>query len=469
MSRTSCPGCRALRRRVAELEAIIPRLEAVIRDLRAQLGRHAGNSSVPPSANPPAAPKPVVKGPTGRAPGGQPGHAPYQRVRLPADRVHQVIDYVPSTCGRCQHALPAEPGPADPAPTWHQVAELPPVTAIVTEHRGHTRTCPRCGARTHTPIPADIRGRVAGPRLSATISFLSGARHDSKRGVEEVVETLFGVPVSLGAVAAAEREMSAALATAHADAVAAIRAAPVKNVDETGWERAGRLCWLWAGVTRTATCFQVHARRGRDGLRALLGDDPTGVVVSDRWCAYNRLAVRDRQLCWAHLKRDFQAMVDRGGAAEPIGNELLCFVEDLFLCWHRVRDGTWGRATLRRNIDDLRPGFRTVLERGVVCGCAKTVAVCRNLLDLEPALWTFARIAGVEPTNNAAERAVRPAVLWRRRSFGCHSEAGCRFVERILTVVQTLRQQGRPVFAFLVDAVTAHRRSQHAPRLMLGG
>src|SRR5215207_2634783 len=137
MSRSSCPGCRALRKRVAELEAIIPRLEAVIRDLQARLGQTASNSSLPPSANPPSAPKPVVKEPTGRAPGGQPGHASCQRVRLPADRVQQVIDHVPSTCGRCRQALPAEPGPCDPPPTWHQVAELPPVAAIITEHRGH--------------------------------------------------------------------------------------------------------------------------------------------------------------------------------------------------------------------------------------------------------------------------------------------------------------------------------------------
>src|SRR5439155_23484878 len=169
-------------------------------------------------------------------------------------------------------------------------------------HRGHTRTCPHCGTQTHTPVPAEVRARVAGPRLTAAMSYLSGGRHDSKRGVEAVVETLFGVPVALGTVAAAEQEMSAALAAAHAEAVAAVRAAPVKNVDQTGWKRNGRLCWLWAGVTRAATCVRVHARRGWDGLRALLGDEPVGVVVSDRWAAYNRLAVRDRQLCWAHLK-----------------------------------------------------------------------------------------------------------------------------------------------------------------------
>jgi transposase len=390
-------------------------------------------------------------------------------VRLPADRVQAVIDHRPSHCRRCRHALPAEPGPHDPPPTWHQVAELPEIAAVVTEHRGHTRTCPHCGTRTHKAVPAEVRARIAGPRLTAAIAYLSGARHDSKRGTEAVVEALFGVPVALGTVAAAEQEVSAALADAHAEAVAAVRAAPVKNVDETGWKRAGRLCWLWAGVTQAVACFQVHARRGLEGLRALLGDAPTGVVVSDRWCAYNRLAASDRQLCWAHLKRDFQAMVDRGGGSERIGQELLCFVEDLFLDWHRVRDGTIQRATLRRIIDAWRPAFREVLARGVACGCAKTAAVCRHLLEWEPALWTFTRVASVEPTNNAAERAVRPAVLWRKRSFGCHSESGCRFVERILTVVQTLRQQQRPVLAFLADAIDARRRGQATPQLLPTG
>src|SRR5882724_11930584 len=150
MGRASCPGCRALRRRVAELEAIV-------RDLQARLGLNAGNSSLPPPANPPAAAKPVVKEPTGRAAGGQPGHAP-------------------ASCRRCHQPPPAEPGPHDPPPTWHQVAELPAVAAVVTEHRGHTRTCPHCGTRTHAPIPAEIRAHVAGPRLTAAITYLSGGR-----------------------------------------------------------------------------------------------------------------------------------------------------------------------------------------------------------------------------------------------------------------------------------------------------
>ena len=183
----------------------------------------------------------------------------------------------------------------------------------------------------------------------------------------------------------------------------------------------------------------------------------------------DQLGVYERQLCWAHLVRDFQAMVDRGGPGVPIGEELLAFAEDLFHWWYRVRDGTLTRTTLRTYIAQQRHWLRELLQRGSVCGCAKTAAVCRELQALEPALWTFARVPGVEPTNNAAERALRPAVLWRRRSFGCHSDAGCRFVERILTAVQTLRKQQRDVLDYLVQTITAHRHGLATPELVSAG
>jgi transposase len=462
MAERACPGCRQLQRRVAELEALV-------RDLQARLGTNASNSSLPPSANPPAAPKPVVKEPTGRTPGGQPGHAPCQRTRLPAERLAAVVRYLPTACRCCQAPLPAEPGPGDPEPTWHQVAELPEVTARITEHQGHTRTCPRCGTPNHAAIPAEVRAHALGPRLTAVMAYLSGARHDSKRGVEEVVETVFGVPVSLGTVAAVEQEASAALAEAHAAAVEAVRQAPAKNADETSWKEAGRLCWLWTALTDQVACFVVHARRGAEGLTALLGETITGIVTSDRWGAYNRLDVYRRQLCWAHLLRDFQALVDRGGPGKDIGEELLSLAEDVFCWWYRVRDGTLRRSTLRSYLDSQRPWLRNLLQDGLVCGCAKTAAFCRNLLALEPALWTFVRVAGVEPTNNAAERVLRPAVLWRRRSFGCHSAAGCRFVERMLTAVQTLRLQQRGVLDYLVAAITAHRQGLDSPKLLPTG
>ncbi|HZY85445.1 MAG TPA: IS66 family transposase [Gemmataceae bacterium] len=434
--------------------------------MRARLGQNASNSSLPPSANPPQAAKPVVKKPTGRKPGGQPGHAPAQRLRLPPERVDEVVRHVPTVCQSCHEALPAEAGPGDPEPTWHQVAELPPIAARVTEHQGHSRICPHCGTRNHAPIPADIRAHVLGPRLAAVMAYLSGARHDSKRGVEDVVETVFGVSLALGTVAAVEQEVSSALAPAHAEALAAVRQAPAKNADETGWKQAGRRCWLWTAVTAGVACFLIHARRGAVGLAALLGDSITGIVTSDRWSAYHRLALYRRQLCWAHLRRDFQALVDAGGPGKAVGNELLCLADDVFTWWHRVRDGTLRRATLRAYVNSQRPWLRDLLERGAGCGSAKAAALCGNLRELEPALWTFTRVEGVEPTNNAAERALRPAVLWRRRSFGCHSAAGCRFVERMLTAVQTLRLQERPALDYLVDAITAHRQGFPAPKLL---
>ena len=466
MAEPSCPGCQERDTRLTALEREVGALRATVRELQARLGQNATNSSLPPSANPPAAPKPVVKEPTGRTPGAQPGHAPCPRLRLPADRVTEVVRSLPTPCRCCQAALPAEPGPHDPEPSWHQVAELPEITARITEHQGHARTCPRCGARTHAAIPAEVRAHARGPRLAAVMAYLSGARHDSKRGVAEVVETVFGVPVSLGTVAAVEQEASAALAGAHAAAVEAVRQAPAKNADETSWTEAGRWCWLWTALTDQVAGFVSHARRGAEGLSALLGATSTGIVTSDRWGAYNRLDVYRRQLCWAHLLRDFQALVDRGGPGQTFGEELLSLAEDVFHWWYRVRDGTLQRSTLRSYIDSQRPWLRNLLGSGAACGCAKTAALCRNLLAVEPALWTFVRVEGVEPTNNAAERALRPAVLWRRRSFGCHSAAGCRFVERMLTVVQTLRLQKRPVLDYLRRAMIAHRSGLPAPQLL---
>ena len=469
MAEPECQGCRVRDARIAELERRADRLEAQVRELLELLGRNASNSSLPPSANPPAAPKPVVKERTGRKPGGQPGHSACQRVRLPAERVKQVIRHLPKICARCEHPLPTLPGPNDPEPTWWQIIEVPKVVAHAIEHQGHARTCPECGTVTRAAIPAAVRRSGVGPNLAATMTYLAGAHQVSKRGVVEIVQQVFDAPVALGTVANVEREMSAALAPAHAEAQAAVRAAPAKNTDETGWKKAGKLCWLWGSVTPTAACLLIHTRRSLAGLQALLGETIKGVITSDRWTVYNGVPLRQRQICWAHLDRDFQAMIDRGGASRKVGAELQDVAEDVFYWSRAVRDGTLQRSTVYQYVQEVRPWFRDWLQRGQRCRCAKTAAVCRDLLRLEPALWTFARVEGVEPTNNAAERLVRRAVLWRKKSFGCHSEAGCRFVERILTAVQTLRLQGRRVLNFLVDTLTAHRASSSAPRLAVVG
>jgi transposase len=463
---SSCPGCIERDAVIVTLQQRIEDLERQVLDLQQRLGLNASNSSLPPSANPPAAPPPVVKKPSGRNSGGQPGHKGHQRLRLPRSRVQHVIALVPSRCEACHSPLPQQPSPADPQPVWHQFAELPKVSAVVTEFQGHARTCPGCGHVTRESIPAEIRAHAFGPRLAAVLSYLSGSQYVSQRGLEDVAEVVFGVPFSLGSITTLQEQMSQALQPAHRQIAEEVRPAPVKNVDETGWKQAGKKRWLWAAVTASAALFVIHLRRGALGLKALLGERVKGLIGSDRWSAYRLIPLKRRQLCWAHLRRDFQAMIDRGGIAAPIGEELLFNADLLFALWYKVRDGTRSRRWLRRQIKMwLRAEVRSWLEQGARCGCAKTAGVCADILKLEPALWTFARRAGMEPTNNVVERALRPAVLKRKRSFGNHSEAGCRFVERLLSVTQTLRLRKRCVLEYLVDALVAHRHGLPAPEL----
>ena len=340
----------------------------------------------------------------------------------------------------------------------------------VTEYQGHARTCPVCQAVTHAAIPADLCRHSFGPNLAATLAYLVGCHRVSRRGVEEIAQAVFDVPLSLGSVCHLEEQMSQALAPAHAEAVAAVRAAEVKHADETSWRQAGKKRWLWLAATATVAAFVVHARRSLAGLQTLLGEVIAGVVISDRWKVYEVLPDGRRQLCWAHLIRDFRALSERRGVSRRIGEDLLALSGVLFEYWPKVRDGTHSRAWF---VDEvlraIRPDVQALLRRGLRCRCAATRGTCRELLAWEASLWTFAFIEGVEPTNNHAERVLRGAVLWRKGSFGCTSEGGCRFVERILTVVQTLRLQGRPVLTYLQEALCADRKGVLAPKLLIVG
>jgi transposase len=467
MEPRSCPGCVERDAIIADLVRQMAELRAEVRELRARLGLNASNSSLPPSANPPGAPKPVVKKPSGRKPGGQLGHDPHLKQRLSPERVTKVIRFIPKKCRCCQAALPAQAGANDPEPSWHQVIELPPLVAEVTEYQGHTRICLDCGTRTHAAIPAELRRHVMAPRLASLLAYLRGAHQVSQRGLEEIVETVLNVPLSLGTIAHLEQQMSAALAPAHAEALAAVRQAPIKNVDETGWKRAGG--WLWLAATSTVAAFVIHAHRSAAGLKALLGETITGILCTDRWSVYKGVPIEQRQVCWAHLKRDFQKCVDRGGAAAKIGYAGLRIVNEMFACWHRHRDGPGDVDVLGEEMAPLSRRLERVLKAGQRCADRKAATFCMNLLECWPALWLFILEEGVEPTNNHAERMLRRGVIWRKRSFGSHSEDGCRFVERMLTVVQTLRLQKRSAFDYLHDAIVAHRDNSPAPKLLLAG
>jgi transposase len=469
MSETTCPGCQQRDAAIAALLQRIAALEGQVADLQARLGKNASNSSIPPSANPPSAPPPVRKKPSGRKRGGQPGHQGHHRDRLSADRVDHVIPLIPSHCERCRAPLPQEPSANDPEPTVHQVAELPRLLAVVTEFQGHARACPCCLHVTREHIPAEIIAHAFGTRLSGALGYLAGCQYVSTRGLQEVADALLGVPLSLGAITAMRQEVAAALEQPHQEIGEEVRTADFKNVDETTWKLAGSKCWLWVAVLAHAAFFLVRPKRDAKSLQALLGEEPRGVLGTDRAKAYGLIPKGRRQFCWAHLKRDFQAMVDRQNQGSEVGEDLLWWTERVFAWWGQLREGRVSREEFRRRMGLVRYAMRLALQRGAACGCAATAGTCAELLAQEESLWVFVEVEGVEPTNNAAERALRGAVLWRKRSFGSNSEAGCRFVERVLSVAQTVRLRGGRVLDFLADALTAYRHGLPAPKLLVIG
>jgi transposase len=387
---------------------------------------------------------------------------------LPPERV-TTVPFIPQRCAKCQAALPHTAGPEDPVPTWHQVAELPILAAEITEYQGHFRTCPCCGEVNHAPIPADLRTHSIGPRLTAALSYFAGSHGVSKRGIEEIAVEMFHAPVALGTVANLEQEVSAALAPSHQEAVAAIVAAPVKHLDETGWKQGGKKRWLWAAATAAVVAFVIQPRRNLAALKRLVGETMSGILCSDRWCVYDEWPVLRRQLCWAHLKRNWEKQAERGGKAALICGLCLDVQRRVFELWHLFRGGGCTRAELDKHIVPLMFELREILLAGRRSRDGKLARFCGRLLAVDSALWTFVCVEGVEPTNNHAERVQRRAVLWRRRSFGCHSADGCRFVERILTVVQTLRLQKRSALEFLCETVRAHRAGLRAPQLLVEG
>lgn len=452
----------ALRAEGETLRALVGTLQAQVQELTVRLGQNSSNSSKPPSSDPPHRPPRPPHPPSGRAPGGQPGHRGQTRAWYAPERVDQVVEVVPAACARCGSLLLG----ADADPERHQVTELPVVRPTVVEYRRHTLICPACNAATAASWPSDMPTGAFGPRVQATVGYLTGRLGVSQRDTAEALAALCGVEVSLGSIPALEQAVSAALAGPVAEAEAYVQQQSVANVDETGWRQGAARAWLWVGATGLVTVFQLLATRGAAGAKRLLGEAFGGIVGSDRWAAYTWVPPERRQVCWAHLRRDFQALVDWGGPAALVGTTALALVERLFAVWRCARNDPTERAHLAETMAPLQAEFRALFEAEQANPVPKAAGLCRALLKLWPALWTFVRVEDVEPTNNAAERPLRRAVLWRRRSFGTQSEAGSRFVERVLTAVTTLRQQQRDVLAYLTAACAATMCDTTPPSLL---
>jgi transposase len=445
--------------------ARIAQLEQRVSELEARLNRHSGNSSLPPSQDPPRSPK-KRKEKSGRKPGGQKGHHGNHRELAPPDKVNKIVEHRAETCPHCRSALKqAEPGQAPPVER-HQVWELPEIQPVITEHRLLAGWCPHCQTWVKPDLPAEVGRSAFGPRLQAWVAILTGRFRQSRRQVVDLLRELCGVRVSLGSIQSLCEETSEALAVPYREAKEAVPQAEMAHLDETGWKEKGKRHWLWVAVTRLATVFLVSCSRGRKALKELIGESFEGILHSDRWGAYNIVDPLRRQVCWAHLKRDFQALSERKTRAGPLGEWGLKEIKRLFTGWHRYQAGEITRAEMQWELVPVRTRLGRLLRLGASCGDPKAEALCRNLLKLWPALLTFAMVPGAEPTNNRAERALRGAVLWRKGCFGNQSDNGSRFTERILTTVATLRQQDQNIVEYVVAAIQAHRTNQLAPSLL---
>ena len=446
---------------VEALEARIHTLQDQIRTLEERLNQTSRNSSRPPSSDPPSSPRP--KRPRGkRRRGGQPGHPGQTRRLIPVEDVDEVVPLKPEQCQSCQAPLSGD----DPAPFRHQVIEIPPIQPVVTEYQWHQLTCPACGETTRAPWPAGVPSGTYGPRVHATVALCTGSYRLSKRTTQQVLDELFGVPMSVGTISQSEKTTTAVIAEPVKEARGYVEAQSVAHLDETSWREGGKRAWLWVTVTSLVTVFLIRMSRGGQVARELLGEGFSGILVTDRYSAYNWYPVRWRQLCWSHLLRDFEAIRGRGGASEEIGDALLEQAHQMFTWWHRVREGTLARSTFRSYMTPLRREVERLLEAGSTCGEPKTEGTCREILKRREALWTFVQVDGVEPTNNTAERSIRPGVQWRKGSFGTQSEDGSRFVESMMTVVATLKQQKRNVLDYLTAAHEAALHGKAAPSLL---
>jgi transposase len=431
------------------------------RALQERLPQTSRNSSRPPSSDPPQRPRP--RRPRGqRRRGGQPGHPGHTRTLLPVEEVDEVVVLKPDRCRGCHALLWGD----DPTPFRHQVIEIPPIQPVVTEYQWHQLVCAGCGEVTRAPWPEGIPSGTYGPRVQATVALYTGAYRLSKRTTQQMMEEVFGVPMSVGTIGPLEQATTEAVAAPVEEARTYVHAQKVAHLDETRWRQGDQHAWLWGAVTSWVTVFVGRLSRGGEVARELLGKQFGGILVTDRYSAYNWYPVRWRQLCWAHLLRDFEAMRDRGGCSAELGDALLTQARQMFPWWHRVREGTLKRSTFRSYMTPLRREVERLLAMGRGSKVPKTAGTCQDILKRREALWTFVQGEGVEPTNNAAERSIRPGVLWRKGSFGTQSAEGSRFVESMMTVVTTLQQQQRHVLEYLTAACAATLRDAAAPSLL---
>ena len=451
---------------------------ALQQQLLEKVNRTSTNSSSPPSQDPPGFGKKSARKKSSKKRGGQPGHEGNSRDLYSIEECQEVFNHHPTICCGCGESLLGE----DENPYRHQIVEIPPIEPIVIEHRLHQLTCEHCGTSTRAKLPEDVYPCGYGIRVVALVALLSGVYRNSQRMVQSALGDLFNISMSLGTVNKLRLEASDAVASCVDEAKLYIQNSKVVGADETSFNQGNidgsnpkqRQAWLWVAVTPLVTFFEITLTRCTQSAQSLLGESFAGILTSDRHGAYNWVCLERRQLCWAHLRREFIKISERTGVSAELGTALVEQQEKLFELWYQVRDGTLTRCQFAQMVEEIRASIQGTLREAdnyeitsrEKTPLAKTVRTCRQLLKVEPAMWLFVTNPGVEPTNNAAERAIRPAVIWRRTSFGSQTQGGSTFVARMLTVVTSLKSQRRNILEFITQAVFAARDGQPTPSLL---
>jgi transposase len=463
---------------VERLTAQTRLLEDRVRRLEEQSRQSSRTGSRPPSEDPPktrqqrraearAKAKQLLAGDAEkRSAGGQSGHEGSGRSLAPEDQVNEFVDHYPERCRGCGHEFAEAEQVPSRRPGRRQVAELPPITVLISEHRSHRLRCPRCKKKTAAAFPAAVCASRFGPRLQAAVLTLTARNRISRRDMSELAGELFGVRVSVGAVDAICQRGSTALSEPHQALVSWVLAAPAVNVDETGWTTAGTNRTLWTATIPAAAIFRIAADRHRDRLTELLGEQFAGICCSDRWWAYNQIDPESRQACWSHLQRDFRFHAEGLPTQKQFGEQGLALTSCLFHAWHSYHEHQ-DRRRLEQELAPIKAELRTLLHQAA----RKTPknkyhrGFANNLLKIWPALWTFVTVEGVSPTNNAAERSLRGPVIHRKLSQGTRSRDGEHLIERALSASVTCRLQHRSLYSYLTDLLTAHARGDPLPAL----
>jgi transposase len=443
-------------------------LKARIADLEAKAGRNSSNSSQPPSQDGLGEKqrrreeRKRSRVPSGRKPGGQPGHPGSQRMLVDKSEVDHFEPHFPPSCGGCGHDLPPVP---DGEPRREQKWELPPVRPKVTEHQFHTVACTRCGERTTATAGPEIPQGAFGPRLEAVIAYLRGSAHLSHLEVQRVLADLFGLSISTGAVAGVSVRVSRRLAQVYEEALEAARLAPVVHADETPWYLRGVLCWLWLMATEQLKVYRIDGTRSTEAAKRLLGEALLGVLVSDRYTAYRDHPADRHQFCIPHLSRDARSLIALGGDAERFGEQLLVHLKAASREHRRFREEHHDRDLMRERLAPTVEAFVDLLVEGVEGDHPRVASFCDHLIRKAEAVFTFLD-HDCPPSNNMGEQGMRRPVTWRKICLGSQSEEGFRFVERILTTVESLRAQGRNILGFLIETMEAAAQGRPPPSLL---